>query len=397
MNMPGLLSKDAIDRVKIYFSLIPFLHPRGFDEYISAYKYFFTAWLYLVVVYWVYLSLKKYSQNNMVFTKFDVAIIVYYLTLFSITFIDRLSFSDCLQKLFAAPVFCLICVDLCRNNSKKFIICANNIFIIEFILGTVIFNSVFYSYYFKPALNHLTFLGHVNICAQMGVTAILFAYCEYYFYGNKIKLISQIILSIIIMVGSVTNASYLAVILLVIFFVFNKLKMRNIITKYSYMYIWIYLLLNIILFGIIMGGKLSINLGGFSLNGRGFIWREAIKNYLNNPIFGYGAHGTYIVVFWSKWTDNGSGMNYMHNQILQILNDGGIILGIVFMILLLVLFGQIKKIKSLNLRFWTCTVMNIMLVVMIFESPMEYIVVFMLFELIANMYKMEQLGRKYYD
>ena len=62
----------------------------------------------------------------------------------------------------------------------------------------------------------------------MGVTAILFAYCEYYFYGNKIKLISQIILSIIIMVGSVTNASYLAVILLVIFFVFNKLKMRNI-------------------------------------------------------------------------------------------------------------------------------------------------------------------------
>ena len=59
-------------------------------------------------------------------------------------------------------------------------------------------------------------------------------------------------------------------------------------------------------------------------------------------------------------------MNYMHNQILQILNDGGIILGIVFMILLLVLFGQIKKIKSLNLRFWTCTVMNIMLVVMIF-------------------------------
>ena len=93
-----------------------------------------------------------------------------------------------------------------------------------------------------------------------------------------------------------------------------------------------------------------LNIGNLSLNGRGFIWEKAIESFLKSPIWGYGVHGTLIQVFWSKWSGDGSGMNYMHNQLLQVANDGGLILLVLYVLMIYAVMDSIDKIPNKRIK-----------------------------------------------
>ena len=99
---------------------------------------------------------------------------------------------------------------------------------------------------------------------------------------------------------------------------------------------------------------------------------KAIESFFKSPIYGYGANGVLIKVFWSYWVGDGQGMNYMHNQILQILNDGGIILFAAFIYMLYIAMSTIDKLKGKKIRYQISTFIAIILIVMTFESIMEY-------------------------
>ena len=52
--------------ILLYLILIPFLYPRGFQEYIGTYKMFFTGWLYLaiILIVVVFVLSKVYSGDS---------------------------------------------------------------------------------------------------------------------------------------------------------------------------------------------------------------------------------------------------------------------------------------------------------------------------------------------
>lgn len=368
-----------------YILLIPFLFPRGFIEYFSLYKSFYTVWLYFSVIS-IYIiglfKLPKYIKGRNCL--FILSIFLYFVVLASITFLNRGTFSSSLQKIFATPALCLLCITGFQENRKKFIFVTNNILTVMFILNITLFNPLLWHNYFAPIGNHITFLGHVQVVCQLGILHIILAFLEHKcFKSNKIRFVFQILLSLITMLVSFTSASYLAIIILVLFFIIEKLKLYNFINFNSYVYIILYLTMNLIAFCFIGFGPSNLEIFGFSLNGRGYIWKEALKTIFKSPIIGYGSQGALIKVFWSVWVGDGLGMNYMHNQILQIFLDGGIILFIPYLILLGTSFYSINMIKDDKSRYWLKCFMLITLMVSTFESTLEYFYMFYVFCIFA--------------
>ena len=85
-----------------------------------------------------------------------------------------------------------------------------------------------------------------------------------------------------------------------------------------------------------------------------------------------------IKTFWSSWTGSGEGMNYMHNQILQVLNDGGLILLIPFLLMLYYMMQNILKVRDTHMKFWSTSYILTVLMIMVFESAMNYYYIFIL-------------------
>ena len=260
----------------------------------------------------------------------------------------------------------------------------NNILSIFFVLNITLFNPLIWPQYFSPMTNHIMFLGHVQVGAQLGMLGVLLAYIEYkIFDSNKKRFFSQIFFSLVTMFTSYTSAAYIAMIFLIVFWLLNKTRFYRIFTLKGQIYVWAYLVINCILFYIVYKGRLGIEFAGFSLNGRGFIWSKALESFFKSPIYGYGAHGVLIKVFWSSWIGDGQGMNYMHNQMLQVLNDGGIILLIPFIVFLFSATKRINKISDKNIRFWIASFTLIILIIMLFESTMEYFYIFYILCMLA--------------
>ena len=76
-------------------------------------------------------------------------------------------------------------------------------------------------------------------------------------------------------------------------------------------------------------------------------------------------------------------MNYMHNQILQVLNDGGVILFIPYIFMIVSGIKNLNRLEKGQLQFWSMICMVITLFVMTFESAMEYFYVFLVFMAIS--------------
>lgn len=372
------------DNLIMLFLLIPFFHPRGFSEFIRLYKLFFTLWLYVAVVIGYLIAITKLGKKCWHTVDGLRNCIIYTLTMASITILVKGNFDNGLQKIFATPALCIIIVYYLKTRPEYFIKMINNILSFVFFLNLTIFSPFIFKGYFSPNGNLITFLGHVQINAQLGMVGFLYAYLEYSLYKKeKRRFVVQLVLALLTMMMSFTSAAYVAIMLLFLFWLINKTKMKKIFTFKGIVYLCGYLLLNIGLFLYVMLVAVSVEFLGLSLNGRGFIWKEAINSFMASPVWGYGVHGIKVKVFWSAWTGDGQGLNYMHNQILQILNDGGFILFIVFLVFLYSTIRQLDNIRDKNLRFWSASAMLIILIVMIFESTMDYFYVFVLFMTLA--------------
>ena len=211
------------------------------------------------------------------------------------------------------------------------------------------FNPIFWPNIFNPEKNHLFFWGHVQVGAQLGLMFIIFSYVEYLLlpkYGEK-KLFFRMALAVCVMLISATSLSYLVIIILLVYtLLYERIQLKEKEEKI----VTLYLTCNLLLFFSITKLGPVLNIGNLSLNGRGFIWEKALENFLRSPLVGYGVHGTLIQVFWSRWSGDGTGMNYMHNQLLQVANDGGLLLLTLYIIILYTEMESIDKISSKKVR-----------------------------------------------
>ena len=89
------------------------------------------------------------------------------------------------------------------------------------------------------------------------------------------------------------------------------------------------------------------------------------------PLSGYGAYGVLIKTFWHDW-ENSNGMNYAHNEVLQLLLDGGIILLVAYIAMCIVLLRNRQQGVTKNVAYWFNAFLIAFLAVGICESLTEY-------------------------
>lgn len=368
------LLRIDMKNLPIYIALIPFLYPRGFAEYFSGYSMFFTIWMYVALLwsalYFVY-SLTRHFQkyNNTIFFMF-----LYFIVMITITVIKMQGIGNGLQKMFVAPALCIVCYIFIGNNAKRFINCLSNVLIVLFTLNITLFNPLLWTSYFGAMELHIVFLGHVQVVSQIGLLGVIASYILKRL-DIKMRLKSNILfgLAIINMICSMTAASLLSLGILFVGIVYIYLsKNKTILLLDSRKYFWIYVVSNILMFILFVFQGRHISILGVTMNGRTLIWESAIKKWQEQKLFGYGVHGVLLQTFWSSWVGEGLGMNYAHNQIMQGLLDGGIILVIAFSLMIIAYIKRIKRVQDIKFRAMLNLWLIIMFFIMSFESSMEY-------------------------
>lgn len=376
----------------LYLILVPFLYPRGFQEYFSAYKIFFTSWLYIAIVLVLMMFIYSIARQKVSYKKCVWFMLLYFLVFIVITFAVQGGIKEGLQKLFMAPTFCLLCAMCLQHHSEKFIRCVGNILNFNFMLNITVFNPLLWNQFFYSDSN-IIFLGHIQVAAQLGVLGVLISYVLYKIDEKK-KSRLLLILSLVTMIMSGTSASYMAVVFIIIFYLLSKrLKfVKNILFRPG-IAILTFLVVNLLIWyslSYFTSEIVDVSMTTIT-SGRTFIWRQVFKLMEGHWLIGYGAYGVLIKVFWSQWTINPKGMNYAHNELLQRLLDGGIILLLLFLLMLYMYVKNINKTPNLRLNYWSYVVLVIMMMIMIFESVTEYYYFFALLSMLAYLPEIEKM------
>lgn len=366
-----------------YIILVPFLHPKGFDEYFPLYKMFFTAWLYGSMALIIAIFLADFCKESERYKKCLVFMMVYYIVSVVITLIVQRGLGAGLQKMFAAPALGMLCGYYLKHNCKMFLNCLCNLVLIVLGLTVLIFNPLFFGQYFRDEI-HLMFIGHVQIGAQFGMLGILLAFLLSQVDGWTIRLKLLVVLAISAMIMSLTSASMLSLAIIFMGLIYRQVsKSKKLLLLKPGAYLLSYLAMNSGLFGILMLNNWFLPFDFLSLNGRNFIWKEGFSQFLDHPIIGYGVHGALIRVFWSKWIKGGAdGMNYAHNQMLQVMLDGGVILLVCFLLMILFYMKAIECAPQ-KVRTFANVCLIAILVIMTVESTFEYHYIVLIFSLLA--------------
>lgn len=361
-------------RLITYILFIPFFFPRGFAEYSQTYKMIYTLWLYASSVI-LLIELCLYVSNSRVRIKPYISSLLLFQIYFIVdTIILQRGIHEGLQKLFIVPILCLGCYVYFETKPKVFLESISNILIVLFLLNACVFNPVFFSGFFS-ASKKLLFLGHVQMAGQIGLLGIFVSYLlkeTKKKNAKKAKLL--LFLSIITMILSQTISALICLVIYLIGMTFGRIKAIDNKGKKTKLIILVFLTINFAAMGYLYTHNWSFAGIGIAstIHGRLAIWNEIVNLLQNHWLFGYGAYGYKIQVYWSAWT-NPEGMIYAHNQFFQLLLDGGIVL------LLLFVRTVFKYIQKMNLRITSTQIRQITIIVlisfltlMLIESPAEY-------------------------
>lgn len=368
--------KISFLNILYYCIIIAFLFPRGTIEINSVCKKIYTVAIWgSILIIWIQFFMYYFK---MVIKKDSIPIIAYFIIIMIITFGKRGFAIDGYQKLIAYPSICIFLICNLKKNPKMLLNVINNVVLLLLILNQVVLRKVFAEQY------HLTFLGHVQMIAQIGTLAVFCAILFWMIYKEKkMRTIIIIVLSLYTMFTTDASTAVLTAIILCIGMFLYKIKIYSVLVRTPKLYIIVGIILNLVVvtLSIINNLKYNTAIHFLDFSGRSFVWIEALSKFKNEIIFGYGIDGVLLKVFWNKWI-NTKGFNYAHNQILQNLLDGGLVGLILFMLMLFSFCKGIKKIEEPKYRFLINIVIIIFSVIMIFESTSLYCYMYMCFSII---------------
>lgn len=366
-----------------YFILIPFLHPRGFDEYFPMYKAFFTAWLYLSMIIIAFIFFADYFKDSKQSEKCLIFMLLYYVSAIIITLYTQHGLESGLQKMFATPMLGLFCGYCLKHNSHVFFNCLCNLVLLILGLTVLIFNPIFFGQFFRNEI-HLMFIGHVQIGVQYGMLGILIAYLISCQKGWTFRLKLLILFSVSTMLLSQTMSSILSLVILCVGLIYQKFShSKKLLLLKSNTYFLLYLALNWGMWIFLKLNNWLLPFSFLSLNGRNFIWKQGMLLFEKKPLLGYGVHGALIKVFWSRWVKGGeAGINYAHSQMLQVMLDGGIFLLLCFLVMLKFYIKPIEK-APCKIRMFSNICLTVILIVMTVESTFEYHYIIIIISLLS--------------
>ena len=315
-----------INKKEILLSLlfIPFIYPKGFAEYNLVYKNFFTMWLYVSVISGIFLYLLYLIKNNCRISPIVIVTVLYFTFIVVETLLVSNHINEGLQKLFATPVLCMLCIACISYFNDIFIDALADCLILIMFLNCTVFCPPIFHYVVNSSLELIQFIGHVQVAVQIGSLGVLIGMILYY-SGKKQKGIILVFLSVITMLIAKTDAGIGCFLVFILALLFRK-ELKKIVNKISNRMLFsIMIIVNLCTIIIVMINK--INFGA-----RFFVWLPLLSDMKGHFIFGYGVYGHLIKTFWADWVSNGIGFNYAHNEILQHLMDGGIVLVILYLL-----------------------------------------------------------------
>lgn len=313
--------------------IFPFLYPIGLDA-IKPLKMIFVLWQLAASIYIILMFLIRVSKHREKNT-FIWCVIIYHILLLMITLIKTGGISEGLRKVFIAPIACIACVLLCRKDCIVFIKTILYIIFVEEILNLVLWNV-------KIFQGDQFLLGIRTDFPVYGMIGLFVSIICLHFKIQNTKLPSILtVLSVafsMILSWVSTGIMVLFTIIVLMYFV-NAGKFEKcfkFITNNKLVPLAILLNIGVVFFNIqyYFSYLIQVVLGeSLLLNGRTIIWEQALPLIKNSLIFGYGVYGTNIVL--PDWW--GATLNYTHNQLLQLLLDGGLVAAVAF--LLIIVFG----------------------------------------------------------
>lgn len=358
-----------------YFILISFLNPRGFYGVIPGYKLFFTlmTWISCLLI-GIYL-VSNFIDNRRLFRKLDILIAFNFALVVLITIIDQKGIHEGLQQMLAFPMICMFVIIKVRKNPIRFLNKINNILIVLFCLNLVISKLYPFEY-------HATFLGHVQMIAQLGLLSIFTCFVvvllKHQFEKKNVLQLAITILNLLF-----TDALS-SLVVFVMFFGFLAMylykkkitKIYSCFLKQPVFYYYIFLALGVLFIALSCGTPI---LDKF-INGRNYIWNEALVHFKDSWLLGYGIQGVLMKPFWLEGTGS-NGFNYAHNQLIQILLDGGIVLLISMLLTFWMILNTIQKENAKYLYLVNSTLI-IVLSLMIVDAPSIYCYIYMYISMI---------------
>lgn len=377
-----------------YLAIFPFLFPLGFVEFSSTYKKFsiLVIGIATVIIFLREVYLIIASQGKIKISKPLLAVLVYHVTLLVITICVQGTITQGIQKIFVTPAICILLDEGCQKDGENIIDVICNLLILDFVLNLFVFNQWIVPKYFLIN-KHIMFIGHVQIAAEIGILGFLIAYIEYKSDRHKKKSIFLAVLSMLTMLYSQTTASFLGLCVLIFFWIFrNVVSVRRFINKHEYLVAIIILVVSTLLINI-RRMPLTVKYNAILttlFNGRTYIWDTGLNLFVAKPLFGYGAYGVLIKVFWSTWSANKLGFNYAHSTILQLLLDGGIVLAAIFIVVVaLYIKSEDDKLSDGNIKYMAHVLLIAFLSVGMVESLTEYYYIFMFLSVLPYLYKLD--------
>lgn len=356
--------------ILLFVILLPFLFPRGFSEFFPWYKNVQRYLLAFATVIIFFNFLISLSRKRI---KLNFAInwvLVYHGVLLLITLCIQGGVTEGIQKIFFAPVFFILCMEQIKLNWKYFLNVFSTMLIMLFTLNITIFNQWMFPNFFLVS-KHITFIGHVQIISQIGILSIIIG--SIMIDEKKKKSILLITLGVLNMLYSMTLVSYIALFFLAIgIMLIKKTKIR--LFKKPIIIYWIPQAVSVGLIALTkaLRGFYFINEIDVSMGGRMFIWAAVLEKLKGHWLFGYGAFGVLFRVFWNDWGGNYYGSNYAHSEILQLLLDGGLVLLIVYVFMMMSCMNKMSKCKNCKEKNIAILLLGIFSVISIIESVTEY-------------------------
>lgn len=360
-----------------YFAILPFLFPTGYANYYPVYKKMVVGMLGIALVIIlareIYLIIANQGKIKVHFAL--IALIVSEVILLVVTLSVQGTVTQGLQKIIVIPVLCFFLDETCRKDLGYVINVICNILISDFVLNLFFFNQWLVPKYFLIE-NHIMFIGHVQVAAEIAILGIFVAYIEYSYGVHKRKSIVLFILAMLTMLYANTIASFMSIGLLAILSLLGRNRgFKKHINKHIYFYSCMQIAISYVLINIQeihLFSKYRAVINTF-FNGRPFIWSEGWELFEKRKFFGYGAYGVLIKPFWSAWSSNKLGFNYAHNTLLQLMLDGGIVLAIAFIITIALYIRELKKTDMCsNTKYVAYVLLLIFLSIGLFESLTEY-------------------------
>ena len=356
-----------------YLVLIPLLAPKGLDFLIPGYKAFMTFWSMLALAMLLLDSVIRLHGRKRISSPY-FGLFVYFIVAFAVSIFSVKGIVNGLQELFFFPVAFLYLIELDHAEFREYCVASAYILCALFLAELLVPASLFAGNY------HMTFLGHVQVFSQYGLLAFTLA-CFIYLkkWASRFVAILLATLGLISMLAADADSAHLCIAVFVIVLLAKMISPSDWRIDFR-----IIVALSIVVSGFIVWVTIARRspLIGTSLdwtfNGRLFVWESASNLIKDSFLFGYGVENSVITTFWS------SGMSYAHNQVMQSLVDGGVVLLIAMVWMLCSVARCVNHISDNKVRSVAVAVLCSLLFVLIFDSFTPYSYVYILLALVSR-------------